>query len=152
MDLLDDSIRDFVDNGTAMSEEDLDVLFLAAYEQLDGSNSASSDGKGSGAACLHNSPTHLCAAQAPGASVRNSPTHLYAVLQHRLETKKLYDNGKTQFQNQLSKTLNTVCVCVWEEWHKHHQESASCTIPPLCDMSADQLQHWFVRFVVEVRK
>ena len=44
------------------------------------------------------------------------------------------------------------CIHLWNAWSVHHQATAGVRIPPLADLKIDELQHWFTRYILEVRK
>ena len=44
------------------------------------------------------------------------------------------------------------CVKLWEEWCKYRQQNHYNCIPGLTELQPKDLQHWLVRFILEVRK
>ena len=41
---------------------------------------------------------------------------------------------------------------MWKEWRKHHQESTNSNIPEFGKLTPGDMNHWFQRFVLEIRK
>ena len=47
---------------------------------------------------------------------------------------------------------NKYCLGLWQAWRDHRNSTTGINFASLIELSTSELQHWFTRFILEVRK
>ena len=121
------------------SENELDLLMLAASQQYESWNAP---------------PTATTDNSARASTTRPAPTTTAAV-PSRFAPPKTSEEIQKGRQNRIptkTKEDTKYCYKLWESWREYRQSCSAQTIPCLQDMAPTELNHWLSRFVVEARK
>ena len=99
--------------------------------------------------------TQLPAPPTTTTTVSTSPTPLPSAKKPRFAPPKLDEEILEDRKHGIpAKTLQDTKYCfnIWEEWRKHRQQCTGENIDELHELSIEMLQHWLIRFILEVRK
>ena len=140
-DFLSDSLLEWCVAESAQENSELDSFFLSALDSFERDHATNS-------AQSYLSPRPPTSST--HASSRAAPTSArpYAAPKTDQEIADARVSGvpkKTQEDTQY-------CVRLWNEWCKYRQQNHGNSIPGLTKLQPKDLQHWLVRFILEVRK
>ncbi|XP_065902920.1 zinc finger MYM-type protein 2-like [Dysidea avara] len=142
---------------THLTEKELDELFFIAFEELEGASIQFKE--------VTNSSNKIVSNAVAGNVVQNERTTIAESTSgsSKVSSKAARKFAKPVTKEDIATTMqsaipkktqrdNKYCYTLWKEWVTHRAMATGEVIPLLCNITAEELQHWLCSFVLEVRK